>query len=95
MNLQERMKKYAKLGSFVPNTPTSFMWRDKRIKAFPEVLADLQATVRALQVARDNLEELNDMDDISFVNDDEYRYHKLWVRQALQLINQTFGKVGV
>ncbi len=71
MSLQERMKKYAEL----VNSKTFTNYGN-------DMLTDLQATVRALEVAREALEF--------------YAENRSYIaEQALQLINQTIGKAGV
>jgi hypothetical protein len=87
MSITERMKKYEELGSFVPNTPTSFMWKDRRLKAFPELLADLQTAMRALEVARDSLKYY----------EREYNGEpcdNLMAKAALEAINEVLGGGG-
>ncbi len=91
--LTERMKKYAELGSFVPNAPTSFMWKDKRLKAFPEVLADLQTTVRALEVAREALDDMWNQFSYNGSNGGLSALENC--ESALETINQTLGKADV
>jgi hypothetical protein len=78
MNLQERMKKYAELK--VP-----VVVQDGELY---DPVSDLQATVHALEVARENLEELKDTTDASSCQTD-------LIIATLYHINQTLGKAGV
>lgn len=93
--LQERMKKYAELQSF--SHPATVESLNKHVSdiylQFPIIYHDLQATVRALEVAREAIAYA-----IWQHEGGVTREHNHWtgkIREALQLINQTLGKAGV
>lgn len=76
MSLQERMKKYAEL----VNSKTFTNYGN-------DMLTDLQATMRALEVARENFRVIAEISSSGIVTQ--------LAKEARETINQTIGKAGV